>query len=199
MGNRPTRSKPTSDATPSGSKRRKKSSSSKNGDPVRDPQKRMSLPELGGAIPYRSTSRDDEKSPRDVSVTIYRSYRDLGRRKPANFTDGNEPVDYKFYRRSKIERAASAANAPNTLPRNFGRSKSAAYPDRQAMTPNGDVPSFATLPAKESAGILRSGRSSTRSSRGRSRTRSAGSMKRICKYIKSYLYKILFVCIFAYN
>ena len=181
MGNKHSRSKSTSDSfSPSGGgsekKRKKKRSRS-----VDDSQSRMPYPEAGGAVPYRAKPpAREERRTSDLRLTIYRSDRDLGRNKPSNFTDGSERVPYTLHRKSA---RFPSMEKPQTLPRNFGRSKSAAFPDRHAMTPNGDVPKFPTLAAKEQPGILRSAGSSTRSMKGRSRADSANSTIRACKYL----------------
>jgi hypothetical protein len=71
----------------------------------------MSMPELGGAVPYKP--RDDV----DIDVKVYRSFGDLARPKSSTL----DQTDYKIYRKS-----TDSVQKYATLPRQFGRSKSSA-------------------------------------------------------------------------
>ena len=183
MGNRHSRSKSTSDAI-DGSGSERKSKRKKRSRSVDDTQSRASYPDsTGGAagVELRARPPRDERRTSDLRLTIYRSDRDLGRKKPPNFTDGSERVAYTLHRKTSAR--YPSMEKPQTLPRNFGRSKSTSFPNRHALTPNGNVPQFPTLPEQESTGILRHERSSsTRSAKGRPRTSSAASTIRACKY-----------------
>lgn len=134
MGNKHSRSKSETDAseTKRSKKGIKRNSSKASEKGVKtDPNKHLSMPDLGGAKPYKP-----QKENEDVKFTLHRSYRDLDRSKSMLGTD---TVDYKIYRKS----TSGIPDKPTTLPRNFGRSKSAINgshgPVRNATTPNGTI------------------------------------------------------------
>ena len=166
MGNKQSRSKSAADVP---SKKRKKG---KNKSLIEDEEnKHQSMPELGGAVPYKTEEPE-------VNVTIHRSYRDLNRSRLSIGKD--DQVGFKVYRRN----TGGWPEKPRTLPRNFGRkNRPISGPVREAYTPNGAIdPGFPGLEAKE---LVRSGRSSTRSSKRASRASSmAGS---VCKLSENFM------------
>ena len=122
MGNKSTRHRSYSDAGDDTSQRRRRKppTRSQSASQVDGRNNRLSMPELGGAVPYKP--RDEV----DIDVKVYRSFGDLARPKSTTL----DQTDYKIYRKSADHEVQKYA----TLPRHFGRSKSTA-----------DVPNGGTL------------------------------------------------------
>ena len=85
----------------------------------RSPPKHASCPPLGGAVPYRSGAADE----RPVDVRLYRSFRNAGR---YGTLQPETSPEIRIYRRSGSGSGGGLrARTSVSLPRQFGRSKSA--------------------------------------------------------------------------
>lgn len=153
MGNKPAKSKKKPEDSTDGV--RPSGRGSKKGRP--DKERNASLPDLGGAVPYRSQEEDPK-----VTVTIYRSVRDI-RRHPSEIQPQRNDVNVRIYRKS----TSGEPEKPSTLPRNFMRSKSATLPGgRAALTPGeSHYQEFPSLRRRIDSASTKGGASTLRSSR----------------------------------